>query len=246
MQAGQVWDPARPDDAPFDLDRTIGFLRAQDCDFIFLQEVEFPPDGLPDVSLHPNWDRLRAGLPGWDSWFAWPAATRPHLPFGVGLAIFSRWPLLDPFHVVLPAADLRFEFRGRQWLPAERSLIGASVSVGGRGLCLLNTHLQAYFMIDSSSDDHPAQRRVLETILRGRASPVLLGGDFNCTEQEGTLAGIEACGLRSVQRREITWHRQPLILDHLFHSPELVPAEARVVPTDVSDHDAVRARFTLD
>jgi endonuclease/exonuclease/phosphatase family metal-dependent hydrolase len=245
MQSGQIWDPAHPDDAPFDPERTINFLRSQDCDIMFLQEVEFPETGAPDTSLHPNFDRLKAGLPGWDSTFAWPAATRPHLPFGVGLAIFSRFPLSDSFHVVLPASDQRFEFRGQSWLPAERSLIGATVRIDGKELTLLNTHLQAYFMIDSSADEHPEQRRVLTTVIRGRRAPVLLGGDFNCTEQEGTIGEIEATGLRSVQKRQITWHRQPLVLDHLFYSPELRPASPEIVRTDVSDHDAVRASFQL-
>ena len=244
MQSGQIWDPVRPDDAPFDLDRTIAFLVGMDCDFIFLQEVEFPDTPWPDTSRHPNLDRLVAGLPGYHSTFAWPAATRPQLPFGIGLAIFSRLPLRDCFHVVLPASDQRFEFRGSQWLPAERSLIGATVDLGGQALTLLNTHLQAYFMIDSSADEHPEQRRVLTTLIRGRKTPLLMGGDFNCTDQEATIDEIEQAGLRSVQKRQITWHRQPHVLDHLFHSPELRVVEGQVVRTEVSDHDAVRAVFT--
>lgn len=246
MQSGQIWDPLRPDEAPFDVDRTIEFLKEQDSDLIFLQEVELPREGksgAPDD--HPNYDRLRAGLTGWHSWFAWPAASRPQLPFGVGLAIFSRYPLQDCFHLVLPTADVRFEFRGQTWLPAERSLIGASILVDGCPLQLLNTHLQAWFMIDTTADAHPEQRRVLATVLRGRKTPVILAGDFNCTAEEGTVAEIEACGLATVQKRKFTWHRQPLVLDHIFYSPELRPLSHAVLTTTVSDHDAVQANFTL-
>ena len=245
MQSGEIWDPGHPDEAPFDLEQTISFLRQQDCDLIFLQEVEFPATSLPDTAIHPNYDRLKVALCDYQSWFAYPAATRPQLPFGIGLAIFSRLPLKDCFHVVLPASDVRFEFRGQWWLPAERSLIGASLTMDDQDILLLNTHLQAYFMIDSSSDRHPEQRHVLATVLKGRKTPVILGGDFNCTAQENTVADIEHCGLKTVQKREITWHRLPHVLDHLFYSPELQAGMVQVVPTTISDHDAVRAEFSL-
>lgn len=245
MQNGQVWDPRRPDDAPIELDRTIAFLREQACDIIFLQELELPQAGLTSDHHHPNFDGLSAALSDYHSSFAYPSATRPHLPFGVGLAIFSRWPLLREFHVILPAADLKFVYQGKNWLPAERSIIGANIEIDGQEIMLLNTHLQAYFMIEGNSDEFPQQRQVLEILLQGRKYPVLLGGDFNCTEQEGTIAGIEATGLKTLQNRQITWHRMPLVLDHIFYSPEFKVEDRAVVATDVSDHDAVSGIFSL-
>jgi len=245
MQNGQVWDPRWPDDAPIELDRTIAFLQAQASDIIFLQEVELPEGGLTANDRHPNFDGLCAALSAYHSSFAFPAATRTHLPSGVGLAIFSRWPLLRQFHVVLPAADLKFVYQGKNWLPAERSIIGATIELEGREILLLNTHLQAYFMIEGNSDEFPQQRQVLEILLRGRKCPVLLGGDFNCTEHEGTIAGIEATGLKTLQNRQNTWHRMPMVLDHIFFSPEFKVESRAVVPTDVSDHDAVSGSFNL-
>ena len=40
MQNGQVWDEENPDEAEVSLARAIAFLREQDADIIFLQEVE--------------------------------------------------------------------------------------------------------------------------------------------------------------------------------------------------------------
>jgi len=246
MQNGQVWDPARPDEAPINIESTIQFIKNLDSDICFLQEVEFPHQELPDPDDHPNFDRLRAGLPGYHASFAYPAATRGHLPFGVGLAIFSRLPLLRQFHVVLPAADIMFAFRGKNWFPAERSIIGASIEQDGREILLLNTHLQAYFMIDSTSDEFPQQRHILEVLLRGRKVPTLLGGDFNCTDTEGTIPGIEATGMKTLQNRQITWHRMPFVLDHIFYSPEFRIEAKAVATTNVSDHDAMTGTLVLD
>ena len=78
MQNGQVWDPRHPDDAPIDIQASIDFIRGQDCDIYFLQEVEFPYQELPDHTVHPNFDRISAGLSGYFGSFAYPAATRPH------------------------------------------------------------------------------------------------------------------------------------------------------------------------
>lgn len=245
MQSGQVWDPKNPDGAPFDMNQSVSFIKSRDADIVFLQEVEFPDGDFPDKTKHPNYDILRESLSGYYSCFAYPAATRAHLPFGIGLAIFSKFPLEEDFHLVLPASDVGFEFKGRQWLPAERSLIGATINVEGQTVSLLNTHLQAYFMIDASADDHTEQRDIVATLVRGRKHPTILGGDFNCAPKEATLAVIESAGVKSLQKKKTTWHRMPVTPDHIFHSAEFGVESAGVIETDASDHDAVEGIFTL-
>jgi endonuclease/exonuclease/phosphatase family metal-dependent hydrolase len=193
---------------------------------------------------HPVLDAILAALPGWHHWFAWPAASRPLPPGGAGLAILSRLPLEDRFHLVLPAADCRIEAGGRSWQPAERQLIGASVSLGGRQVQLLDVELEPCFR-HGAADGQALQRRVLETVLRGRKGPVVLAGGINAAPEEGTLAALEACGMAAVQKRDFTWRRQPMVLDHLLHSPDLARSGQGVVRAGVSDHDAVRAVFRL-
>lgn len=245
MQNGQVWNADNPDGAPIDLDQTIAFLAQEDADIVFLQEVEFPPAELGDTHSHPNYDRLRHALGQYYGCFTYPAATRPHLPFGIGLAILSKLPLGNDFHVILPPADFTFQFQGNTWLPTERSILGASVELDGQTVTLLNTHLQAYFMIDASSDKYPAQRHILSTLVRGIHGPLVLAGDFNCTSQESTIDEIESLGLKSIQKDTVTWHRIPLVLDHIFYSSHFTPGSYRVIHADVSDHDALKAELSL-
>ncbi len=246
MQNGQVWDAKNPDEAPIEIERTAQFLREQNADLVFLQELEFPESDFPDKSLHPNYDYLRKALEGYHTCFAYPAATRAHLPFGIGLTIFSRHQLRDPFHVVLPAALISFDYRGRDYEPAERSLIGAWIDVDGRSIRLLNTHLQAYFMINASSDVYPEQRQVLASVLTGSDEPTILGGDFNCASSENTVSFIENYGYKTVQNKTITWHRMPFVLDHIFFSKHFILTKGEVVNTFVSDHNAVSAVLHLD
>lgn len=245
MQNGQVWNPQDPDGAPQDLDQTIAFLSEMDAQVIFLQELELPPADGTGPRAHPNLDRLREALPGYQSCFVYPATKRAHLPFGIGLAIFTRLAQSKDFHVILPPADISFPFRGQTWLPSERSILGTHITFEGKEITLLNTHLQAYFMIESSSNDHPAQRLALETLARGIKGPLILGGDFNCTDKESTIEGLEACGLKTVQKDLPTWKRMPLVLDHIFYSGHFEKRLGQVVSTVVSDHDAVLAELAL-
>ena len=62
---------------------------------IMLQEVERALPGGVQVQPAPNYTRLRAELAGYDSWFSYPKSDPRELPFGIGLAIFSRTPLRD-------------------------------------------------------------------------------------------------------------------------------------------------------
>ena len=245
MQNGQPWDEAAPDDSRIDLVRTAEFLSGQEADVIFLQEVERGFDGGNQIDPPPNYNFLRKHLKGYDSVFAYPVANQTEIPFGLGLAIFSKSKLRDFQKTDLPACGGEFEFEGSPRKPSQRLLISAATVIQGREIRLLNTHLQAFFMIGSSSAEHSAQRDIIEAALRSQTGPAILAGDLNCIPAEGVLEQFEGAGFRTAQNREVTWRRMPYVLDHLLYNSHLHLESCAVVPTLASDHHAVRADFSF-
>jgi endonuclease/exonuclease/phosphatase family metal-dependent hydrolase len=243
MQFGQSWDEADPDGAPVRLDWTLAEILRHDADLILLQEVERAQPGGLQIDPPPNYTRLRAALAGYHSTFSYPKSDPRELPFGIGLAIFSKTELWDTMERDLPAPPITFDFFGRQASPTDRLLIGAKTVLGGRELQVFNTHLQAFFMIGSSSDDHPQQRNLVADILRASPGPTLIGGDFNIGPNESVLRQFAECGYRTVQQSAITWRRRPYVLDHLFYNRQLEARRHAIVPTPASDHHALTAEF---
>lgn len=243
IQNGQPWDEADPDDTRIDLDGVGEFLHSQDADIMCLQEVERGYDGGLQVEPPPNYGRLREMLPGYGSGFGYPRKNECEIPFGLGLAIFSRFPMSDFERVDLPAARISFEFAGKRRCASERLLIAATVDVGGVPVRLMNTHLQAFFMIGSTSDEHPAQRDRVEAMMRAGGGATILAGDMNSAPGEGLVEQFAAAGFETAQRDRPTWKRRPYVVDHIFHNRGLRLVEAAVVETSASDHDAVRAVF---
>jgi endonuclease/exonuclease/phosphatase family metal-dependent hydrolase len=247
MQFGQVWDDQDPNNAPVRLEDAIAEIARQDADLIHLQEVEQARPGGVQPQPPPNYGRLRAALPGHPyGHFGYPPADPRELPFGIGLAILSRTPLRDAFVETLPSPPLEFDFFGETKTPTDRVLIGATTEIAGRPLRLLTTHLLALFMLKSDSRAHPEQRRRVAARLRAtqaESMPTILSGDFNVRDHVGLAAEFAAEGFSTVQTSEITWRRQPYVLDHIFHNAPLRCVDRRVVPTMSSDHHMLIADF---
>jgi endonuclease/exonuclease/phosphatase family metal-dependent hydrolase len=243
MQFGQVWDEHHPDRAPVRLEATLAEIRRHDADIVFLQEVEQAQAGGRQIHPPPNFIRLRGELAGYHSWFSYPKADPRELPFGIGLAIFSRNPLVDTMRLDLPSPPIEFEFHGRRMTPTDRLLIGATTTMLGRELRLLNTHLLAFFMLGTSSRSNPEQRSLVAEQLAASTGPTLLAGDFNVSGHDSLLTQFASCGFSAVQDKEITWRRRPYVLDHIFHNARLRCADCRVVPTPASDHHVLVADF---
>jgi len=245
LQNGQLWNAEQPDEKHIDFARSIKFLRSLNADIYFLQEVEQGHEGGHQIDPPPNYTRLRESFPDYHSLFDYPPLNPDELPFGLGLAIFSRWPLCGHAVHHLPASSLQFEFEGRERKPSQRTLQRACLDIGGMPLHLLNTHLQAYFMIGGNSKDYPEQRQLLEVILRGLGGFSLIGGDFNSSPEEGLREQFETFGFRTAQSTQNTWKRRPYVVDHLFYGPGLRLLESRVIETNCSDHHAVRGVFEV-
>ena len=243
MQFGQSWDDAYPDHAPVNLDQTIAEIRSHDADIVLLQEVEQAQSGGVQPDPPPNCTRLRAAFGGYHGFFSYPKADPRELPFGVGLAIFSKTPLRDTLRRDLPSPPVEFEFHGEKRTPTDRLLIGATTTLAGRGLRIFNTHLLAFFMLKSSSEEHIGQRQLVVEQLRASEGPTLLGGDFNASRHESLVQQFADAGYRTVQSEEATWRRRPYVLDHIFYSRHLRPVRYAVKPTPASDHYVLVAEF---
>jgi len=245
MQFGQTWDEINPYQAPIDLDLTIAEILGHDADIVMLQEVEHAQRGGAQLDPPPNYTRLSAALEGYHGYFAYPKADPRELPFGIGLAIFSKTPLRDTFHYDLPSPPIEFEFEGEQKTPTDRLLIGARTTLNGHELQLFNTHLLAYFMLNSSSERHLEQRQLVIEQLRRTNGPALIAGDFNVSNRESLIHQFAEAGYKTVQAEEITWRHRPYVLDHIFHSRHLRPVRHTVKPTMASDHHILIAEFEI-
>jgi endonuclease/exonuclease/phosphatase (EEP) superfamily protein YafD len=143
----------------------------------------------------------------------------------------------------LPSPPVEFQFRGETKTPTDRLIIGAETTIAGRTLRVFNTHLLAFFMLESSSENHPIQREMVLDQLRKSDGPTLLGGDFNVSKHQSLIKQFDQAGYRTVQSTEITWRRRPYVLDHIFYSHHLRPVAHVVKPTMSSDHHALTADF---
>ncbi len=245
MQFGQGWRENDPDHAPVNLEATIAEIARQDADIVMLQEVEHAQDGGLQSLPPPNYLRLLAGLPQYQGYFGYPRADPRELPFGIGLAILSKAPVTASLRLDLPSPEIPFEFAGKTMTPTDRVLIGATTTVGGREVRLLNTHLLAFFMLNSSGSEHPEQVDTVGRELTRLPGPTILTGDFNVSQHERLVHRFAALGFATAQISEITWRRRPYILDHIFYNSPLTCVSTAVIPTPTSDHHMLVADFTF-
>ena len=206
-------------------------------------QLEQAQPGVAQSDPPPNYTRLRAEFPHYDGYFHYPKADPRELPFGVGLAILSRTPLREQRHWDLPSPPIEFEFQGTKLTPTDRLLIGAATAVDGRELFVFNTHLLAFFMLNSSSESHDAQRTLVLDQIAKAQGPALIGGDFNVRRHESLARQFARAGYRPVQTQEYTWRRRPYVLDHIFYNSGLRPVDHAVHPTPASDHHVLEAQF---
>ena len=230
-------------DAPINLELTISEILSHDADIVMLQEVEHAQPGGVQVDPPPNYTRLKSALKGYYSYFSYPKADPRELPFGIGLAIFSKTPLSDTFRFDLPSPPIEFEFQGEGKTPTDRLLIGAKTTLAGHDLQLFNTHLLAHFMLNASSELHTEQRQLVAEQLRRSDGPTLISGDFNVSKHDLLVREFAEAGYRTIQTKETTWRRRPYVLDHIFYSRHLHPVRHTVKPTMASDHHILVGEF---
>ena len=243
MQFGMAWNPKAPDSGPVDIGATIGEIRGHEPDIVLLQEVEHAQFGGVQVEPPPNYTRIKEALSDYDGWFSYPKADPRELPFGIGLAIFSRTPLLEKLRINVPSPAIEFVFRGRKTTPTDRVMIGAKTLVNGREVQVFNVHLLAFFMLGISSTMFPWQRDLVADRLAASDLPTILGGDFNVSQDDPIVEQFAEHGYATVQHKVPTWRRQPFVLDHIFYNSGLRCIRHRVENSNVSDHLPLIADF---
>jgi len=243
IQFGQVWDEADPDNAPINLDATIEEILKHDADLILLQEVEHAQPNGVQLDPPPHFTRLQKALPGHEGYFAYPRPDPRELPFGIGLAIFSRTPLRNKMRRELPSPPVEFDFYGKTTTPTDRLMIGARTTIDGRELQVFNTHLLAFFMLKSSSTLHPFQREIVVEQASSTDGPTVLAGDFNVSSHQDLIGQYAERGFKTVQDERITWRRRPYVLDHIFYNAGLRCLSHAVKETTASDHQVLVADF---
>ena len=104
-----------------------------------------------------------------------------------------------------------------------------------------NCRLQAFFIIDYTSDDYLGQRNILVEQIKASSIATILGGDFNSAPGEGTIDQIESTGYQTAQKETITWRRMPFVLDHIFYNHGLSLQSVEICETMASDHHLLKA-----
>ncbi len=247
MQFGQIWNDDAPDTAPVRIEDTIATLKEYDADVIVLQEVEQAAVRAvqEDENDAPHYEALKVAFSEYDSYFAYPERDPKELPFGVGLAIFSKYPLSGFRKENLPASNVEFDFFGTKTNTTDRVVIKAEIDVGGKKVTLVNTHLQAYFMINSTSDEHPLQRDISLSLAEEADGPVLLCGDFNSAPVECLVETYKLKSYQVVQTDKITWKRIPFVLDHIFYKGGVHLNSYQIDEVACSDHHVLMTEFEV-
>jgi endonuclease/exonuclease/phosphatase (EEP) superfamily protein YafD len=156
-----------------------------------------------------------------------PDVARAVRPDPGGMVVLSRHPLT---HVVVHHAG--------GW-----PIITATVEVGGRPVHLAGVHLVA--PLETFERNQRAERRIT-LIARHLARPRVVVGDFNASPYNRWFHQLLDLGLRDAHESvgrpfATTWPNglhlvPPLLLDHLFADPSIIPLAVREGRGEGSDH----------
>ncbi|HEX5222995.1 MAG TPA: endonuclease/exonuclease/phosphatase family protein, partial [Verrucomicrobiae bacterium] len=211
----------------------IEAIRSSDADIVCLQETT------------PRWEQyLRHYLPE----YRFAEFRNSKLRMGGGLAFLAKTPAEELAYI--PSDTGWFD----GWVMKFHTAVGP--------IQVLNVHLRPP-VSDSGSwvsgyfTTRGAREKEMERFHRECeiGTPLLVAGDFNDHEDSRVADWLEARKLtnalpqfdrysptRKWQTSVITLKRR---MDHIFYSPELHCAAARVIPAGASDHFPVEAIFTL-
>ncbi len=223
------------------LSRVAELVRGTGADLVLLQEVDRntqrsgpadQPAALARLTGYPVAFGRTIGFQGGD----------------YGIALLSRWPIqrdtLIPLAVTAPPGGTT---DGRE----QRGVLVAVVATPGGSLAVLNTHL------DASGDDHWRVQEIAGVLrvaadVRERGLPLLLGGDFNARPESPVHQALRAAGFRDAWPECGTGNALTFPadtpnrrIDYLYLTGEARCLDARVLPSDASDHRPLLVRLRL-
>jgi endonuclease/exonuclease/phosphatase family metal-dependent hydrolase len=160
-----------------------------DADIVVLQEMD-----LPGV------ERIGAALAMGHVYV--PSAAHPSSKRDFGVAVLSRWPMLDGRKVVLPHAH---RFRRLR-----RAAVAATIDTPIGAVRVYGVHLEtALGATDRSRSD---QARAVLADATSWSGPIIIAGDFNGAGGDRT---VEKAGFTWLTRR-VRGTAGPLSIDHIF------------------------------
>ena len=162
------------------MEEITGFLKAQDADFYFLQEVDQNATRTYHVNEREIMEKAfldydSAYAQNWDSPFLFYPLTQPHGRTRCGIMTFSRMDIASAVRQSLPIENTVMKL-----VDLDRCYSACRVpTANGRELVPYNMHLSAYTSDGTIAND---QLRLLLTDMKGevdRGNYVVCGGDFN-------------------------------------------------------------------
>jgi endonuclease/exonuclease/phosphatase family metal-dependent hydrolase len=244
----------------------LGFIKDMDPDVLCLEEflesnnpTELP-ENIPYIvdSLHYPYYYFARDHARWDKMYE-------H-----GVAIFSRYPLLD---------TLRIRYSGEDTLSMGESLIHVDINVGGQRIRVFATHLQS---LRFDGNDYQVLHRIAKAedsavtksmgvvkkfrhayLFRSKQAelvrreldsspwPLILCGDFNDLPNSFTYARIKGDRTDAFLRRgfgvgrTFAWLSPTLRIDYIFSSPSLKVEQFKKTVGPWSDHYPLVADFKI-
>ncbi|MCC5575141.1 endonuclease/exonuclease/phosphatase family protein [Microtetraspora sp. AC03309] len=209
-----------------DLDRIADWARAQHPDVVLLSEVD---RGWLLNGGHDDLARIAGGL-GMRYYFA-PAAD-------------PLWG--DALLTNLPVKEITSHALGRHDYPTGAQAQAIVLTVGGKEVGIVNSHLQA------PPGQAPEVAQIVWNLGRqnGTARPVLLAGDLNTTPDDPEMRVLSAAGLTdpllALGNPPTSPADDPVKrIDHVLLTPGLRAVEARVPRVPFSDHLPIVVRLRL-
>jgi endonuclease/exonuclease/phosphatase family metal-dependent hydrolase len=223
------------------LARVADLIRRTGADLVLLQEV----DRNTQRSGPEDQPAVLARLTGYSVSFG---RTIGFQGGDYGIALLSRWPIqrdtLIPLTVVAPPGRTA---EGRE----QRGVLLALVAAPGGALAVLNTHL------DHTGDDVWRVQEIAG-VLRAAATvdarevPLLVGGDLNALPESPIHQDLRAAGFRDAWPECGTGEGMtfPVAaparrIDYLYLAGAARCVDARVLPSDASDHRPLLVRVRL-
>ena len=223
------------------LQRVADLIRSTGADVALLQEVDVNTQRSGGVDQ----PRVLAEHTGLHAAFG---RTLDYQGGQYGIAILSRWPIVQRQLVPLPI-DPPQARAGGSYEP--RGALRALLATPFGKLVVLNTHLDA-----SGSDMY--RRQEVRTIValgdsaRATARYVIIGGDFNSTPESAVQETMRRSPMRDVwplcgRGDDLTYPADSAIkrIDYLYLSAALDCEEARVLGVQASDHRPLVVRLRL-
>jgi len=228
------WRFDKPQRVAERVDKIAEFIRQQNADIVFLQEVVLE-SGLGSFNQAPRLAE-KTGMHVW----VFGQCINDGLPFHrmiEGDAILSRWPV-EPLTNQKMVGDKVFY----DIAVADQSTLWCKAHIGGQDILLASVHLTPYNM------DETGLTQTQQLLDFAGDRPAILAGDFNAEPNEPEIQRIVNTGRFTAKLDgpfTISSYDPHAIIDHIFVPRDWQLLEHQVIQTDLSDHLPVVSMYRV-